>query len=296
MNNVKWIITKEQDGMSIHDYLRTIHTFSRRLVKKIKETPGNIQANGVNQTIRFPLSTGDELNVILPPENIGIGLIPEDISLSIVYEDDHVLVIDKLAGMATIPSFKHVNGTIANAVLGHYKKLQIPYTVHVVTRLDRDTSGLLLIAKHQYSHSLLAKEQKVGNVNRNYCAVVEGKLSQKEGTIDANIGRKEGSIIERMVIETGKRAITHYQVERESSEYSLVDIKLETGRTHQIRVHFSNIGHSLAGDDLYGGSTRDIDRQALHCKALSFIHPFTKKVMQFHSAPPQAFIQLINYF
>lgn len=292
---MKWKITQEHKGMSIHDYLRSVHNFSRRLLKNVKEIPENICVNGEAKTVRHLLSAGDVIEVIFPSENIGLGLTTEDIPLSIVYEDDDILVIDKPARVATIPSFKHVNGTIANAVLGHYEKQHIPYTVHVVTRLDRDTSGLLLIAKHQYSHSLLAREQQVGQVNRHYCAVVEGNLKQQIGTIDASIGRKEDSIIERTVDETGKKAITHYQVEQESNEYSLVSIKLETGRTHQIRVHFSYIGHSLAGDDLYGGSTQHIDRQALHCKALTFTHPFTKKVMQFHSAPPHEFIQLLKH-
>lgn len=291
---MKWIIAREQEGMSIRDYLRSVQSFSRRLVKSVKESNGQICVNGTSQTVRYSLSTGDELEVIFPPENIGLGLAPEDLALSIVYEDEAVLVIEKPAGMATIPSFKHLNGTIANAVLGHYLTYKVPYTVHVVTRLDRDTSGLLLIAKHQYSHSLLASDQLAGNVNRNYCAVVEGNLSQLEGTIDANIGRKEGSIIERTVIESGKKAITHYRVEEHSSNYSLVDIKLETGRTHQIRVHFAHIGHSLAGDDLYGGSTKDINRQALHCTELSFRHPFTKKVMHFQSAPPSEFTDLVR--
>ncbi|WP_404451754.1 RluA family pseudouridine synthase [Virgibacillus necropolis] len=291
---MKWIVTEEQEGMSIRDYLRTVQAFSRRLVISVKDSNGQIRVNGVSQTVRYSLSAADELEVIFPPENIGLGLEPEDHVLSIVYEDDAVLVLNKPAGMATIPSFKHPNGTIANAVLGHYRKYQIPYTVHVVTRLDRDTSGLMLIAKHRYSHSLLSNDQKAGDVNRKYCAVVEGNFSQLEGTIEANIGRKESSIIERAVMESGKKAITHYQVEEQSSNYSLVDIKLETGRTHQIRVHFAHIGHSLAGDDLYGGSTKDIDRQALHCKELSFFHPFTKKVMHFTSAPPLELLDLIK--
>ncbi|ASN07433.1 RNA pseudouridine synthase [Virgibacillus necropolis] len=282
--------------MSIHDYLRSVQSFSRRLVKNVKDSKGKIQVNGTCQTVRYRLSSGDELEVGFPPEIVGKGLFPEDLPLTIVYEDEAVLVIDKPAGIATIPSFKHLKGTIANAVLGHYRKHQIPYTVHVVTRLDRDTSGLMLIAKHQYSHSLLSGEQKAGKVNRNYSAVVEGSLSQLEGTIDANIGRKEGSIIERMVTESGKKAITHYQVVEQSTNYSLVDIRLETGRTHQIRVHFAHVGHPLAGDDLYGGSTKDFNRQALHCTELTFCHPFTKKVMHFQSSPPSELLHLIRLF
>ncbi|MFZ3577925.1 RluA family pseudouridine synthase [Virgibacillus sp. DJP39] len=291
---MKWIITEEQNGISIHDYLRSVQSFSRRLLKSVKDKEGQIQVNGINKTVRSSLITGDVIEITFPEETIGIGLSPEDLPLSIVYEDEAVLVIDKPAGVATIPSFKHLNGTIAHAVLGHYRKQQLPYTVHVVTRLDRDTSGLMLIAKHQYSHSLLSKEQKAGRVNRNYCAVVEGKLSKAADTIDANIGRKEGSIIERTVIETGKHAITHYRVKEQSSNYALVSVKLGTGRTHQIRVHFAHIGHSLAGDDLYGGSTKDINRHALHCTTLTFNHPFTNEEMHFQSEPPDEFIKLIR--
>ncbi|WP_430787651.1 RluA family pseudouridine synthase [Virgibacillus flavescens] len=290
---MKWIISEEQSSMTIRDYLRTVHSFSRRLIKNVKDS-GQICVNGAHQTVRYLLSTADELEVIFPEETIGEGLKPEDIPLNIVYEDDAVLVVDKPAGIATIPSFKHLSGTVANAILGHYQKQGISYTVHVVTRLDRDTSGLMLVAKHQYSHSLLSKEQIAGAISRKYCAVVEGNLNNNTGMIDANIGRKDGSIIERTVTETGKKAITHYKVEQQSNSHSLVDIKLDTGRTHQIRVHFAHIGHSLAGDDLYGGSTLDFHRQALHCKELTFHHPFTKKVMQFTSAPPAEWIQFVK--
>ncbi|ASK64242.1 RNA pseudouridine synthase [Virgibacillus phasianinus] len=280
--------------MSIYDYLRTVQDFSHRIVKRVKETKGLLKVNGRCQIVRYELTAGDVLEAAFPPETIGPGLVPEDIPLSIVYEDEAVLVIDKPAGVATIPSFNHRSGTIGNAVLGYYQKQQIPYTIHVVTRLDRDTSGLLLIAKHQYSHSLLAKEQQANQVDRTYCAVVEGAISQTKGTIDADIARKEGSIIERVVGEKGKRAVTHYQVEKRSSAYTMVKIKLDTGRTHQIRVHFSHIGHSLAGDDLYGGSTENIDHQALHCMELQFRHPFTKKRMHFNSAPPKKIAGLME--
>lgn len=283
---MKWVIEKEYSGMLIRDYLKTVHGFSRRIIKTVKFDGGEIMVNGEPQTVRYDLAVGDILTVSFPPEKVGPGVLPEDIKLAIVYEDDALIVIDKPSGMATIPSFHHPSGTVANGVLAHYVKNYIPYTIHVVTRLDRDTSGLVLIAKHRYGHSLLAASQRSGNVRRKYKAIVEGTMDQPEGVIDASIDRKAGSIIERAVSDTGKRAITHYKVLNSFQDYSLVEIELETGRTHQIRVHFSHIGHPLAGDDLYGGSKVWIQRQALHCCELELEHPVTKEIIQLQSQLP----------
>ena len=211
---------------------------------------------------------------------------PEHLPLKIVYEDEAILVIDKRAGMATIPSIHHPSQTVATAVLAYYERRNIPFTVHIVTRLDRETSGLVLVAKHRYSHSLLSMEQINGSIERGYDAIVEGVLEQPDGVIDAPIGRKEGSIIERTVRADGKKAITHYETVQQTKTHSLINVKPETGRTHQIRVHFSFIGHPLAGDDLYGGSRDIINRQALHCSTIRFLHPLTKKRMEFHASLP----------
>lgn len=273
--------------MLIRDYLKTAHGFSRRLIKIVKFDGGKIMVNGISQTVRYSLAEGDILSVSFPPEEIGPGLLPEEINLSIIYEDDELIVVDKPAGIATIPSFHHPSGTVANGVLAHYVKYHIPYTIHVVTRLDRDTSGLVLIAKHRYGHSLLAASQQAGKVYRKYKAIVEGAMNQgAEGVIDAPIDRKEGSVIERAVSDTGKHAITRYKVLKLFQGHSLVEIELETGRTHQIRVHFSHIGHPLAGDDLYGGSKVLIERQALHCCELEFEHPVNKERIQLQSQLP----------
>ena len=279
--------------MLIRDYLREVHGYSRRIIKTVKFEGGEIVVNGQPQTVMYCLAEGDTLTITFPPEKIGAGLVPEDLEISIVHEDDDIIVIDKAPGMATIPSFHHPSGTVANGILAHYVKNNIPYTIHVVTRLDRDTSGLVLIAKHRYSHSLLADSQQTGKVGRKYMAIVEGVIGQEKGIIDAPIGRKEGSIIERTVTKTGKKAITRYKVLEQFQQYTLVEIKLETGRTHQIRVHFSHIGHPLAGDDLYGGSQKLIDRQALHCYEIEFEHPFTKEKMQLHSELPNDILQLM---
>src|SRR5699024_332940 len=283
---MRWEIEQEHDGMLLRDYLQHVLAFSRRLIIEVKTNKG-ITVNGTPQTVRYCLSAGDILTIKLPKEEVGAYMKPEKIPLSIVYEDEDIIIINKEQGMATIPSFQHPTGTVANGLLAYYAENKIPYTVHIVTRLDRDTSGLLLIAKHRYSHTLLAVSQRAGEVGRRYKAVIQGHLKKKEGIINRPVGRKEGSIIERTVTSIGKRAITKYKVLKETSHFSLVDIKLETGRTHQIRVHFSSIGHPLAGDDLYGGSIEKMKRQALHCFELSFVHPSTNERMVFQSAVPE---------
>ncbi|AXI08799.1 RNA pseudouridine synthase [Oceanobacillus zhaokaii] len=290
---MNWVIKKEHHGLIIRDFLQKNQAFSRRMLTAVKKEE-RILVNGVPQTVRFCLSEGDHLEVILPSETIGDNMIRENIELAIVYEDDAVIVLNKPAGIATIPSRNHPKGTIANGVLAYYEKNNIPYTIHVVTRLDRDTSGLLLIAKDRYSHSILAASQKQGAIKRKYQAIIKGHLDPMGGTIDAPIDRKEGSIIERAVIETGKRAITHYHIIEEFADTSLVEIELETGRTHQIRVHFSHINHALLGDDLYGGSVDRILRQALHCVEISFEHPFTKEIINLKCPLPEDMLRLIS--
>lgn len=291
---LKWIIENEHQGLIIREYLQRVQAFSRNVIKAIVHDGGEICVNGSLKTVRYQLAVGDELSVTFPKEKKGPFMIPEEMPLSIVYEDEDVLIINKQANIATIPSSIHPSGTIANGVLFYYENHDIPYTVHIVTRLDRDTSGLMLIAKHRYSHSILAASQRAGRVNRRYQAIIEGHLNNKKGTIDAPIGRKDGSIIERTVTASGKPAITHYNVVEESVTYSLLDVHLETGRTHQIRVHFSDSGYPIAGDDLYGASTDAINRQALHCYQLSFMHPLTKESMHFTIPTAHDMAELIH--
>ncbi|GAB3059808.1 RluA family pseudouridine synthase [Virgibacillus ainsalahensis] len=278
---MKWTIEQKHEGMTIRDYLRMVQSFSRRMVKIVKFDGGKIEVNGQPQNVRFSLAAGDKLNIEFPKEEVGDNLKAEEMDLSIIFEDEAIIVIDKPAGMAVLPSFNHQSGTLANGLLGYYNKTNVPYSVHVVTRLDRDTSGLVLIAKHRLSHSLLQAALKNGKLKRKYKAVVQGYLQCRAGVVDAPIDRKENSIIERTVKDSGKKARTHFEVIRESNNHSLIEIELETGRTHQIRVHFSYLGHPLAGDDLYGGSGKFIGRQALHCMELVLEHPFSKETLKF---------------
>lgn len=295
---MKWIIKEEQAGMLIRDFLQQVGGFSRRILIAAKSAEGNILLNGVKQTVRGQLQAGDVLEVKLPPEPVSKWLFPESLELSIVYEDEAVLVINKPAGMPTLPSPKYKSGTVANGVLAHYEKIGNPHTIHVVTRLDKDTSGLLLIAKDRLGHSLLAKSQQQFTIKRKYLAIVEGEMAEDEGKINAPIGRKPGSIVERVVTEIGKPAVSRYKVKQRLDEHTLLEVELETGRTHQIRVHFSHIHHPLLGDDLYGGKKDYLNRQALHCHEISFLHPFTRKLHTTNARLPedmeQAMKQLSN--
>ncbi len=281
MNIMKWIIEKQHEGMLLRDYIRQVQGVSRRILKAIKFEGGLILVNDVEQSVRYVLKEGDEVEIKLPIEKKGNFMVPGEVPLSIIYEDKDIIVLDKQAGVAVLPSYHYPKGTIANGLLAHYEQQNSASTVHIVTRLDKDTSGLMLVAKHRYSHSVLSTSQQAGELKRKYQAIVDGALSKTSGTIDAPIGRKEDSIIEREIRENGKRAVTHYRVERNLTGCSFVTVQLETGRTHQIRVHFSSIGHPLYGDSLYGGDVSVIQRQALHCYALTFPHPITKQTLRF---------------
>ncbi|MGG4492339.1 RluA family pseudouridine synthase [Metabacillus idriensis] len=277
---LKWTISDAEDGILIRDYLKE-KNISKRALTDIKFCGGSILVNNEHATVRFELRAGDILKVIFPIEKPSEGMLPEKVDFEIVYEDEWCLVINKPPYLPAIPSREHPKGTLANGLLYYYSENEIAATIHIVNRLDKDTSGLMLVAKHRFAHSLFSSQQKQGGIKRTYFALVEGEVNGKQGTISAPIGRKEDSIIERTVRDDGKHAVTHYQVISYSECNSLVSLKLETGRTHQIRVHMAHIGHPLCGDSLYGGSHRLIPRQALHSAELSFIHPYFEKEMNF---------------
>src|SRR5699024_393896 len=288
------VILEQEDGSLLKDYLTDKLKLSQRLVKKVRSEEGKLFVNGEHRTVRYRLKAEDVTEIGFPPEKGSSQLVPEKMDLAILHEDEHLLVIDKEAGIPTIPSRLHPQGTLANGILFYYETKQIPYTIHVVTRLDKDTSGLVLIAKHQYSHSLLSKLQRANKIERVYRAIVYGKMPERSATIDAPIGRNPDSIIERMVREDGKRAVTHYETLMETEQYSEVKVKLETGRTHQIRVHFSHLGHPLVGDGLYGGKMGKLNRQALHCSEICFTHPFSGENIRIVSNLPKEMADLLR--
>lgn len=282
---LQFTIDEKHNGLSIRQYLRREKYFSRRIIRAIINESGAVYVNGMIKQLRDPLKTSDVLSVQLPTETIGRNMQPENIPLNILYEDDLIIILNKQPHIAVTPSFNHSSGTIANGLLAHYKQNNLPYTIHIVTRLDRDTSGVMVIAKHRYAHSLFSRIPEMIQLERHYFAILHGHLSGS-GTIDQPIGRKDGSIIERTVSPTGQQSITHYSVERSTKHFSMVNVLLETGRTHQIRVHFSYKGHPIVGDDLYGGERKKINRQALHCKKVTFTHPMTRESMVFEAPLP----------
>lgn len=289
-----WKVTNAEDGMLLREFLRDEKQISKRALADIKFSGGKLIVNDEEVTVRKPLLEGDEVIVQFPPETLSEAIVPMKLPFSIIYEDKHVLVINKAAHMATIPSREHPSHTLAHAVLCYYQEQGWQATFHAINRLDKDTSGLLLVAKHRHAHELFSRCQKNGLLERRYLAIVHGELEQDSGVIDAPIARKSESIIERTVCKAGQHAITHYKVKERLNGATVVDVQLETGRTHQIRVHFSYLGHPLFGDSLYGGKRLDIERQALHSHQLRFYHPFLEREMSFSAPLPDDMERLLN--
>lgn len=256
---------------------------SKRTLASVKYGGGQILVNGMEVTVRHVLQKGDAVTVIFPNEDRSAGLTAEEGHLTIVYEDAALLIVDKPPVQNTIPSREHPSGSLANIVAKHFEDHNIPATLHIATRLDRDTSGLVCIAKNRHIHHMLSMQQQGKHMMRRYEALVHGSLEEDEFIITAPIGRKDSSIIEREVRADGQFAETEVRMLKKSTSYSHVQLQLNTGRTHQIRVHLSHIGHPLLGDDLYGGKRQLIQRQALHCCSLELLHPVSGTALEFTS-------------
>ena len=262
-------------------YLMRTRGISSGLWKRIKHS-GTFAVNGVPAiAARTMLRAGDIVSYELP---VVSSVLPEQLPLSIVYEDSDLLVIDKPAGQLVHPTTKEAHGTVANAVLGLYAARGTVLDFHPCHRLDRNTTGLLLIAKHPEVQYLMAKQD---TLTRTYLALIAGQLTPTEGTIDAPIARALPSIILRRVSPDGKPARTHYKTAWTNGRHTLLRLHLETGRTHQIRVHLAHIGHPLLGDDLYGGSTALMRRHALHSAQLTLIHPRTRERLTVTATLPE---------
>ncbi len=253
------------------------HDISKGLLAKVKYQGGHIWVNGIEVNAIYLLAPGDRVSIEIPAAVGSPSLLPIQHPLDIVAEDEHFLVINKPAGYPSIPSILH-DESMANFVKAYYEEQTYEnQQIHIVTRLDKDTSGLMLFAKHGYAHSRMDKALQAKTIEKRYYALVSGHKDLLDaGEIIAPIAREAESIITRRVHPSGKYAHTSYRVLKRFGPVKLVDIRLQTGRTHQIRVHFSHIGQPLLGDDLYGGSMDfGIKRQALHCHSLKFRDPFT---------------------
>lgn len=282
------LVSTELSALPLKEFLRK-SGLSLTLRRRIKHN-GVITRNGAHINWNEPVFNQDQITVSWPLEN---KLEPIAMPLVIAYEDNALLVIDKPSGIMVHPTARQDGITIANGVLHHYWESGQSCDFHPIHRLDRQTSGLLLVAKNAYIHHLLSG-QGIKHVQRSYQAIVTGQPQPLSGTIDAPIGRKPGSIIERMISASGQEAVTDYRTISGTSTASLMQIALRTGRTHQIRVHFSHIGHPLLGDDLYGGCTDLINRQALHAGKLAFNHPITNELLTIHSPLPPDMLSILT--
>lgn len=278
---------QQEEPLLVRTFLKQ-QGISKKLLAKIKFQGGQIFVNGKEENVLFSLRPRDMVTVVIPNETAHETLLADDEPISIVYEDEHLLVVNKPAGIASIPAQYHPQGTMANRVKGYYVRQGYKdQVVHVVTRLDRDTSGLMLFAKHGFAHAKFDQELRKKQVVKKYRALVSGEIEhlKQHDLIDLPIGRDYTSLLKRQVTPTGQAAQTEYWLEKRNEQIALVDIQLHSGRTHQIRVHFAALDCPLLGDELYDGALDlGIERQALHCYALSFIHPFTHENLAFELA------------
>lgn len=284
MQLLKFIVPVEYDGVLVKSFLRGFCGVSSRLMVKLKKEEKGITANGKQIRTIDRLCAGDVVILSFPEDNNQIQA--QHTAVSVLYEDEHIILFDKPAGMPVHPSAGYADGTLANAARAYALSKGENWLFRPVYRLDKDTSGLVLVAKNAYSAAKLAH-----GVKKQYLAVCEGILTGS-GTINAPIRVKQGHTIQREVGEDGVPAVTHWQVLSAQQGHTLLSVHLETGRTHQIRVHFSSLGMPLAGDDFYGGHRTFIQRQALHCAAVQLIHPVSGKYLEMKSVLPKDFFNI----
>ncbi len=280
-------ISEADHDLRIEQFLRR-RGYSRQNLTELKKMPDSIQVNGLNCILKKTLSPGDELAVRIQETDSSEKIPAVNIPLRIIYEDEDILVVDKPAGLPMHPSMKNYHYSLANGLVWYYQQQKESFVFRCANRLDRDTSGLTVVAKHMLSANILSGMGYRHEIEREYLAIVRGNVLPPSGTIDAPLSRMEGSIIERKVdFEHGERALTHYRVVEEKNGHSLVSLRLETGRTHQIRIHLKYLGFPLVGDYLYNPDMEYISRQALHSCRLRFVHPITKERMTFRAPLPE---------
>lgn len=280
---------------------------SDRLLLKLKKLQA-IFLNASPVYVHHAISFGDTIECNLEYEEDNSNIVPNFMPLSILYEDEAYLIVNKPAGVPVHPSANHYLDSLSNGICFYFNQIHLKKKIRPVNRLDKNTSGLVVFAKNEYIQECLIKQMKAKKFVKKYIAIVEGHLAKRQGSICAPIARKENSIMERWVNQNGDTAITHYLVltpERieelfhfqglaKTTNFDIVECTLETGRTHQIRVHLAHIEHPLLGDTLYGTSSSLISRQALHCYNMKFVHPFTKQEVVYKTNLPEDMITIIK--
>lgn len=295
---MRFSITETDDGISVRAFLTLRLSPSSKMLKYLKYREDGILVNGTRVTVRYVLHAGDELTLAVSDSDNAEKLEAVALDLPILYEDDDLVIPNKPADMPTHPSRDHYRDTVANALAYRYRKMGVPFVFRPVNRLDRDTSGLLLVARNKLASGRLNAAMKSGLIRKTYLAVLEGELLPDEGRIETPIRRSAHSVIVREVCEASdvgaEPSVTCFRVLARGSGCSLVAAYPLTGRTHQLRVHFASIGHPIVGDDLYGIPSGHIPRQALHARSLTFPHPATGKPMTVSAPIPADMERLIS--
>ncbi|MEC1520926.1 RluA family pseudouridine synthase [Neobacillus niacini] len=297
MEKMVHTILEQQKGDRIDKVISTLdEEWSRTQVQQwIKE--GNVLVNGQKIKTNYKCSLNDEIEITIPDPEL-LDVIPEDMDLDIYFEDKDVLVVNKPSGMVVHPAPGHLTGTLVNGLMAHCKDLSGINGVlrpGIVHRIDKDTSGLLMVAKNDMAHEKLVNQLVEKTVTRKYRAIVHGVIPHDFGTIDAPLGRDTKDRQSMTVVDNGKHAVTHFHVLERFKDFTFVECQLETGRTHQIRVHMKYIGYPLAGDPKYGPKkTLDINGQALHAGILGFNHPRTNEYLEFEAPLPKEFEELLE--
>lgn len=294
---IQYKIEEQHNGKCISMFLKE-KEYSRAVIIELKKTKTGIQKNGTWAGVNEILNTGDILEICLTEQGASENIVPRELQLDILYEDEDILVVNKPYDTPIHPSVNNYNNTLANGVVHYYQQQNKPYIFRCINRLDRDTTGVTILAKNLISASILSKRMKERGLSRTYVAFVEG-ITKEEGTIDLPIGREEGTIIKRKIDEKeGKHAVTHYckleELQVEGKAVSVVALQLETGRTHQIRVHMASIGHPLLGDFLYNESNHMLTRQALHAASCAFYHPITGEYKRITAPLPKDMAMLMQ--
>lgn len=294
---LSYTITAEAEQQQISSFLKHQGYSSQNLIE-LKKMPESVLVNGVWTHMNQRLHTGDTLTIHIQEAASSEKIPPVELPLDIIYEDEDLMVVNKPAGMPIHPSMNNYENSLGNALAFYFASQNKPFIFRCINRLDRDTSGLTIIAKHMVSAGMLSAmvaQKETNGITREYLAIVRGSVSPQEGTISAPLSRKPGSILERQVdFEHGEHAVTHYRVIDEKNGHSLLSLILETGRTHQIRVHMKYLGYPLVGDYLYNPDTEYIQRQALHSYKLMFTHPITHEAMEFTAPLPADMQQIIS--
>lgn len=292
-NNLIFKVEEEYEELKIRDYLKQYCDLSGRFIRGAGK--GNrIKVNGEVVRLNYIVKKGDEVKIKVTKEE-SQNIEPEKMDIDVIYEDMDVIVVNKRPGMVVHPTKSHPTGTLSNGLIYYFREKGEKCIVRLVNRLDMDTSGLVIIAKNQYAHMALSRDMQANKLEKGYLAICHGNSENKKGTINEPIGRPTLDSIKREVMEEGQKSITHYNVIESYNEGELVELKLETGRTHQIRVHLSHLGHPIYGDILYGREEKEfINRQALHAYKLIFPHPKTGEEISLDCEMPEDMKELVS--